>query len=76
MDTPTRERIEALEARVKELEEEIKALRQVAGAVSSGPDFQELGQTAKWRMQTADQIVVEGIAELKTEGGPIPESMK
>lgn len=42
MDTPTRERIEALEARVKELEAEVASLRSVAGAVSAGPSFVEL----------------------------------
>ena len=42
MDTPTRERIEALEARVKELEAEVKLLRKMAGAVSNGPTWADI----------------------------------
>lgn len=48
MDTPTRERLEELEnnlarmqAAITSLEAEVKELRQLAGAVSSGPSFKE-----------------------------------
>lgn len=68
MDTPTRERIEALELRVKELEAEVKLLRKTAGAVSEGKDFREIARS----LPEPVPHDYDDPARLKAEGTPMP----
>lgn len=56
MDTPTRERIEQLEQRVKVLENEVTELRSKLGAVTSGPSWSDIKKNNPLFAEESDLI--------------------
>lgn len=76
MDTPTRERIEALEQRVKELEGEVAELRSKLGAVTSGPSWSDIKKNNPPFAEEIDRQIKQEIKPIKHESTTAGESWK